>query len=262
MKKTLWFIAVVFIALVVYGAFLSNKRSAIIQDAYNQGIKCIDLEAKALKTWMLSGKNGTAKAASDLSGPTAKWKYATLSNEEFAYYASQVIAHHTHSSEQIKARLEEGISDCISDIYQIEINLADKAGKELNLNTTEQASLRSSIAIMPIDVSRDVQNAVLGDITSQIYGAVAEQLLVSAGILGTSTALSVESFGISLAIGVGLDLIISWFMDTEGNIQDKLNSSIEQSAVLCEKVFREEMQEKLDERRRQWEEAIPIFGGS
>ena len=56
--KLILFVALPVIALVLLAVFAypAYQRYCIIQDAYDQGIRSIDAEAKSIRQWVLSGK--------------------------------------------------------------------------------------------------------------------------------------------------------------------------------------------------------------
>ena len=179
-----------------------------------------------------------------------------MSNDEFSNYVAQVVGVRTHTPQQCRDRIQLGVEECCSDIFQLELDFVENLGKDLELDEDQKQKLLRSIEELPSDVKPEIVQSIVEETLSMITGAVIESALVDAGILSASSAFAPETIGISVAIGVTIDLIISWCMDTEGSIKEKLDSSIDDLATKYEKAFKEQMTEKLNERRWQWVKAI------
>lgn len=95
----------------------------------------------------------------------------------------------------------------------------------------------------------EVGKSVVG---GEVLTMVATELATSAGILGVGTALSVETFGIGLAVGILVDVAVGWFMDTEGKLQRELDAGVDKSARDARMHFEAAMNKALDKRREEW----------
>ena len=256
--KLILFVVLPIIVLVLLAVFAypAYQRHCIIQEAYDQGILSIDAEAKSIRQWVLSGKNGTAKAADELSGWGAKWKYIYYSKEEFHDYVESVVSNNTHSLKQYNQRMKEGVEGCMWDIHNIEIALADKLSKEYSLSEAQTKGINSKIVSNTPNVAPNVVAVLAGDIISLVIAGVTEKLCVTSVIVGTGTVASWATLGASIVVGIIVDAIIGWFIDSEGSIKDKIDESIDTMANESEDKFREKMKKVLDERRTQWEKVF------
>ena len=209
---------------------------------------CIDAEAESIKKWVLTGKAGTEQAASDLLGLTSKWKYATLSKEAFSLYAAQLIGEKTHTAHQYQLRVQDGIAGCQDDIHDIELTLADQMNTECNLGSAGEKGVLQKLPDKRPDVSSDVGTAILNDVLTTCASEGIGWLI--------AFYLAPETWGASLVFMVPIDFFLSWLVDGEDKLKQKLDTGIDALADEYEKAFRTEMIKVLDERKQMWEKAL------
>lgn len=222
-------------------------RYYLISEAYNKAEEYIDKEAVAIENWIKTGKNGTAQAADDLTGLTSKLKYAVLSKEEYAYYAAQVIAARTHSHEEYRQRLDDGVADCIQDIYDVELRLADQMNEISALDDSDKETLQNNEISPHSGINKLVLNSVVEDITVAAASEGIGWLLAA--------WLAPETGGASFLFAIPIDLFLDWLIDTEGDLERKLNQDIDTMAKTCANSFKKEMKVVLEERKKMWLDA-------
>ena len=106
------------------------------------------------------------------------------------------------------------------------------------------------------ELKKDIYREIASNVGGEVATMVAVQLATSAGILGTSTAISWGTFGISLAAGIVVDVIVGKIMDAEGKVKQKLVASLEAERDDLKAKLRDALMEALRKRRVEWEKQI------
>lgn len=234
-----------------------HQKDALIEEAYDTAIRAIDLEAEAIRSWIQAGKQGSEQAACDLSGATSKINAISMSENEFTSYASKVIEVRTFSNQQLKGRINEGVEECLNDIYNIEMSLADNIGEMYSMKESEKRGLRQKLAISFPRIQEEVGIAfVVEDFVLPIINTLLDDTVMSTGIFGVSSVFAPETFGFSLLVGLALDEVASSLVDAKGKIKKKIDDSIDSLSDHCKATFKEEMKALLNKRRAIWKREL------
>lgn len=263
MRRVLYAVVVVAVALVVYYCFWSGgptpQQEAAINRAYLACAEEVDKSADELETWYMSYTKGpTEKAADELVGWKAKWITLTGTEKERRAHAREVMRKYLFTEDSVKKQVARRVAAVMVEWRDIENNLAIETGcMSLSSKAKAEKIQGKEAAGPPPEVLRnEVLNTVYREVASLVGGEVltviATDLATSTGILSAGLAAGWETFGIGLAAGVLVDVIFGWFTDPEGKIQAQLDDRIRKTATQQKKVFREVMMKALNARRDEW----------
>lgn len=87
-------------------------------------------------------------------------------------------------------------------------------------------SLQRAIAASQSDLLAEVGREVVSDVVGNVITAAVVKLGVSSGILGTSAASGVATAGLGLAIGFGIDLVITEITDPVGKLTVEMDGRL------------------------------------
>ena len=93
-------------------------------------------------------------------------------------------------------------------------------------------AIRDAIDAAKSDAAAVASLEVVMFVVGEVLAKVAVELGVSAGILGTGTALSLETFGIAVLVGLIVDAIVSWiwdwWQDPKGELANAINAKLDE----------------------------------
>lgn len=241
---------------------LTEDQLKYIDAAYHKCQLAVEEEASALEKWYLSRcGEPTKNAAESLTGWTAKWKTVFGSEEELALFTKEVLDREVFSEAMCQDKI-------VSSIAHVSRNWLD-AEDELSIQTKcyELSSKAKAEKIktqrmnvigndLRAQVIRSLQAEGISLVAGELAAWAAVQMATSAGILGTGAALSWETFGISVVVGVLVDLTVGWIMDPAGKVQNQLDEQIRKTAAAQKKLFREMLMKALEARREEWVDQI------
>ena len=234
-----------------------------IDAAYAQCMKDVEAEAAALEKWYLHyTKDATKAAADELTGWKAKWVVIKEFGDEdkIAVFAGEVLSRHLFTIKSAEKQTANSIAAVVNKWVNHEDELAVNT-KCYELSTSAKADKwKANPVEVQDDMQKQIKNSVLQETTSLVGGEVAAyaaiQLATSAGILGTGALTSWETFGIGLGVGILVDIVVGWAMDTTGKIKNQLDDQVRKTAADQKKRFREAMLEALNTRKSEWEKQI------
>ena len=241
---------------------LTEEQRNYIDSAYRKCQLEVEAEAVAVEQWYLSRCGTPTKNAADaLTGWTAKWKTLFKSKEELAKYTEEVLAKEVLSEAACQNMIISSIAHVSKSWLDIEDELSIQTGC-FELSSKAKAKEIGTPVIRPSDdelraqVIRSLQAEGISLVGGELAAQVAVQLATSAGILGTGAALSWETLGIGLVVGVLLDLTVGWIMDPAGKVQDQLDTQIRKTAEAQKILFRDTLMKALEARREEWVDQI------
>lgn len=234
-----------------------------IDAAYAQCIKDVEAEAAALEKWYLHYTDGATKAAADeLTGWKSKWVVISRfgNKEKVAAFSEEVINRHLFTIKSAEKQTANSIAAVVNKWVNHEDELAVNT-KCYELSTSAKADKWKANSVeVQDDMQIQIKNSVLQEATSLAGGELAAyaatQLATSAGILGTGALTSWETFGIGLGVGILVDMVVGWAMDTTGKIKIQLDDQVKITAAEQKKRFREAMLKALNTRKSEWEKQI------
>lgn len=255
------------LAALFYIALPRQENDSICHKALEKAqvvcLAAIETRATELETWYLCDKQHTAAMAEELNSLKGMWvmtKTGITGNEkERKAFFDDVSSKYLHTPQACEKETAKAIAAVLRDWCDAENELA----VELKLPelTHEQADQKvESASVHTVDHTSSLQKQIAADIISlvgsEMTGACMTRLGVSAGILGSGAAMSAQTFGISLVVGVAVDLGVNWYMDTENKIKASLDEQVEKTAAEQKAKFREVMQKALEEQMNQWKEQL------
>jgi hypothetical protein len=93
-------------------------------------------------------------------------------------------------------------------------------------------AIEQAVAMIKRDTASSVSLEVVSIIVGEVLTQVAVELGVSAGVLGAGAALSWETFGIGLVVGIIVDAIITWvwdwYADPRGELAAQVNTKLDE----------------------------------
>lgn len=263
------FVALLLLVLLGIGWYMLSPRGdeaemrRALDKAYAACEAATEARAQELEDWYLEDKSRTLNMAKELNSMKGKWVMAKTmmsgNKAEREAFFKDVSSRYLHSSQACEEKTAWVVAELLRDwsdaenLLAVELQCSGFGGEETQMEV--QAQKRKDL-----DHSSALQKQIAADIVAMVGSEAAAfgvtKLGVSAGILGTGTLFSAESFGISLALGVVVDMGVDWYLDTEGNLRKTLDAQVEKMAAAQKEKFRETMKKALKEKRKQWEKEL------
>lgn len=240
-----------------------GERSRALDKAYAACEAATEARAQELEDWYLEDKSRTLNMAKELNSMKGKWVMAKTmmsgNKAERERFFKDVSSRYLHSPQDCEKKTAWVVAELLRDWTDAENLLAvELQCSGLGVGETQVAVQTQKK--QELDHSSTLQKQIAADIVALVGGEAAAagvtQLGVSAGILGTGAMFSVESFGISLVVGVVVDMGVDWYLDTEGELRKSLDDQVERMAAAQKEKFRETMKQALKEKRKQWEKEL------
>ena len=213
--------------------------------------RAIEEHLKSLASLFEEAKKNTPAFADEALGWLSKWyvikQFVPYSKKgEHERYIAELFEKHIFKKEVLPKEIAQVVQTYLRDVESIEStmlvrirsDIADLApsaalsDNEVNeFNHLFEKTIQTAIRTTQTHATQSVSTEIEMLIASEILTGVVVKLGTSAGILGTSGALSLKTLGISLVIGVIVDWIVSkiwnWWSDPQGelakHIADKLD---------------------------------------
>ena len=243
------------------------KEQWAIDRAYLAGEKAIDQGIADVDQWYKTVIEARAeKAAGALIGWRAKWvllkdQFKSENEKEMPKFRQRMLEENLYT----QAEKQKVIAGVIGSVVLQWMNIENTLAKETHcyaLTTEAKArAVETNHASLPGDgvddeLQKDIYREIASNVGGEVAAMVAVQLATSAGILGTSTALSWETLGISVVAGVIVDVIVGKIMDAEGKVKQKLVACLEAEQDDLKAKLRDALMEALKKRRVEWEKQI------
>lgn len=245
------------------GKPLSQEQLAAVDKAYAEAAAAVTARGAQLEQWYLEQKKYTPAAASELTSMRSKLVVvktaATGNDKQRQQYVNAIIAKHLYSTQDCEKGTAHHAALLIKDWLDVEDSLSMAANcPALGLKARETKVQHGGT--VTTDMNGELEQMLYAELGSLLGGEVASyvgiELATSAGLIGAGTLGSVETFGISLGLGILADIVVSWAMDVEGKIEAKLNEQVEKDAAAHRKNFESTMLQALQKRKADWMEQI------
>lgn len=263
-------VASLLLVILVIGVYMlvprrdEEEMRRALETAYAACETATEARAQELEDWYLEDKSRTRDMAEELNGLKGKWVMAKSmmsgDHAERERFFKEVSAQYLHTPQACEEKTAWVVAELLRDWTDAENQLAVELqcsglGGEDETQVTVNAEDRNEL-----DHSSALQKQIAADVAAmvgtEVAAAVVTRMGVSAGILGTGALFSAESFGISLAVGVVVDMGVDWYLDTEGGLRKSLDDQVERMAAAQKEKFRETMKQALKEKRKQWEKEL------
>ena len=245
------------------GKSLTSEQQTALDKAYEEAAAAVTARGAQLEQWYLRQKEFTPAAASELTSLRSKWvmgkTMVTGNEEQRKQYVNAVIAKHLYSKEDCEQGTMHHAALLIKDWLDAEDTLSRKA-RCPSLSVEAREHELKGADMVTANINGELAQMLYAELGALVGGELASQvgiqLATSAGLIGAGTLGAAETFGISLGLGILADLVVSWIMDAEADITEKLNEQVEKEACEHRKLFEETMLKVLKQRKADWEEQI------
>ena len=212
---------------------------------------CIDI--------LWRGEERVPEVAEELTGWTARLKACKAvagDDSELQQFVKDTVEERLYNQQENLRLLSTHIAAVLAEWQKVENDLARQLKRPL---VSEGEHDTGSLTVKPgqhVDVQQQLAELVAAELCAvvgaEVATAVGTRLAVSGGILATSSAMSVQTVGISLVVGLVADWVVGKVMDPRPELEKQLEQQLEDVADRQEAQFKEIMLKLLDEREREW----------
>ena len=245
----------------------SPKEQCAIDRAYLAGEKAIDQGIADVDQWYKTVIEARAeKAAGALIGWRVKWvllkdQFKSENEKEMPKFRQRMLEEDLYTQSEKQKVIAGAVGSVVLQWMDIENTLAKETHCYALTTEAKARAVEANHASLPGDgvddeLQKDIYREIASNVGGEVAAMVAVQLATSAGILGTTTALSWETFGISLVAGVIVDVIVGKIVDAKGKVKQKLVASLETERDDLKAKLRDALMEALRKRRVEWEKQI------
>lgn len=239
---------------------LTAAQMQAVETAYAESMQSIEARAAELKAWYLNSKKGCAHAAEQLTGLSGMWNVGTGSEEEALQYVQKTIAAATFSSETGAEYTHSAVARAVYEMQQAEDRLAVESDCYTLSHVVAPGHAVSVTLPDSAGPADKVTQALYTELGAQIGSEVVTFVMIkgatAAGVMSVATVSAPVTFGISLAVGLAVDTVITVITDPADDIRRQLEQQIDSIAENQSAAFRSRMVQLLDERRNQWIQEI------
>ena len=244
-----------------------EEKAAMIDRAYISCEKAVDDELAEVDRWYKEVIDTNAeKAASALIDLRAKVEllkdpFRSENEKKMQKFLQERLEKNLYTQAEKQKVIAGVIGSVVLQWMDIENTLAKETHCYALTTEAKVRAVEANHASLPGDgvddeLKKDIYREIASNVGGEVATMVAVQLATSAGILGTSTAISWGTFGISLAAGIVVDVIVGKIMDAEGKVKQKLVASLEAERDDLKAKLRDALMEALRKRRVEWEKQI------
>lgn len=214
--------------------------------AEQQTERAIDEQIKSLDGFFSDSKRNTPAFAKDALDMESKWNLLvdyvpfTRGGRHETYIRGR-FEKHVFTPEKVEKAVRQVVESYMREVKSIESAMLVQIKKDVSdfpneypLATFDKARLEQiygdaidhAIEATKQDAVADVSLQAVSVIVGEVLTQVAVELGVSAGVIGTGAALSWETLGIGLVVGVIVDVLISWVWDWYANPKGELAAKV------------------------------------
>ncbi len=264
LKGKVRFVLAFFIALTIsfvcyrYGhGRISAEDKAIIDRAYLEAEKSIESHAAAVRQAVLDRKKECKDVADKITGYVAMLK-RIKGEEALKKHVDDVISKNLISEDWCMKLVSREVAGFIIDLRDIEDKLARETDcPALSVSHMYEGSLKySAVTNDGSRLTNAMMKQVLTDIASLVGGEAAAMLALSTGIFGTAASLSWSTLGVSVGVGIVVDVVARWVINPAGEVAKQLNEALDMTAERQFSAFRKAMKHHLDLQRKRWTKEI------
>lgn len=161
-------------------------------------------------------------------------------------YIRSRFEHHIFAPAAVEQAVQQVVSGYLRELRSIEGKMLVRVRADLSdfpseypigtldeqrLGKAYQQAITTAISAAKSDAAAGASLEVVSIIVGEVLTQAAVELGVSAGILGAGAALSWETFGIGLVVGIIVDVAVSWvwdwYADPKGELTARINSRLD-----------------------------------
>lgn len=243
------------------------EEQEAIDSAYISCEKAMDSGLAEVDRWYKEVIDTRAeRAAGALIGWRAKWvllkdQFKSENEKEMPEFRQKMLEENLYTQTEKQKVIAGAVGSVVLQWMDIENTLAKETHCYALTTEAKARAVEANHASLPGDgvddeLQKDIYREIASNVGGEVAAMVAVQLATSAGILGTSTAISWGTFGISLAAGIVVDVIVGKIMDSEGKVKQMLTDSLEAEWDDLKAKLRDALMEALKKRRVEWEKQI------
>ncbi len=240
---------------------LTPADFSAIDKAYAAAEQNIDKHTEAVRQAVLARKKYSAYVAGNLTGWTAAWTRCVDGEEGLQAKVNKEISANLISEQWSTQLISKQLAAFVLELREVEDALAQETGCYGLSTAQDEANVKGKGGLShgKLELTDAMQKQLLVELTALVGGEVAAQLILSSGILATGSALSATSFGVSLGVGIVVDLVVRWVMNPSGKVEQQLNEALDKAAEEHAQLFRKALETLLQERRNRWKAEISDF---
>lgn len=252
-----------------------------IREAGKETNAAVERAVERICQFLHENREGAPAFAKAVLSFDSKWEYVFSDEKEYEAYLQQLFAQHLFRKEELAAVIQSSIATCVEDFQAIENRLlvrcrADVPDFEMlglpafrNLEAL-QRQFGALMSRLSGSVALETRNELGILVTSELSACLAQKVLValstrlgiSTACLGTGGAGSLETFGVTLVIGLIVDQIVGYIYDAwadpEGKVVNVVNDSLGRilAAVQAAEGVNGQLARLAQERAQLWEQAL------
>ncbi len=234
-----------------------QQRSAAIA-AYSNARRNMEQHAEAVRRAILALKVHTPKIADELTGYKAMWILTRHGSDELQRYTQTTIEENFKLREGCARIIAQEAAAFLLALRESEKALSQALGVPIPSASGKLPAPAAGHAINSdaLALHDTLQGQICTELATFIGTEAATRLCLSSGILGTASAFSWSTLGISVGAGILVDTAVRWMMDPSGKIASRLNEALDKVAEEQAARFTQAMQQHLEMRRACWLQAL------
>jgi hypothetical protein len=233
-----------------------------LEIAQGEALEALKKRSQQVADFFTERQKNLHKYAERVLSLKSKWELAwskmpTADKDGHKKFLKDEFAKIVFSEADLSKAITQATEDYVRDVNAIENALLTKVRADIQdfpecaailsaTNTDELFRARFAATVTQLsqstqtdlqaDVGQLVGSEIAAVIAIQVGKAIATRLGVSAGIIGTGTALGPETLGVSLIAGIVVDQAVSWvvgwFYDPTAEIEGNLRTQLEGLSTL------------------------------
>ncbi len=228
----------------------------------------MEQHAEAVRRAILALKVHTPEIADALTGYKAMWILTRHGSDELQRYTQTTIEEHYKLREGCARVIAQECAAFLLTLRESEKALSRALGVPIpsasessrvpapSASAARKATAGDAISSYSLALPDTLQGQICAELATFIGAEAATRLCLSSGILGTASAFSWSTLGISVGAGILVDTAVRWMMDPSGKIASRLNDALDKVAEEQSARFTQAMQQHLEARRACWVQAL------
>ncbi len=238
-------------------ASISLKELSAIDKACASAEKSIGTHAEAIRQAILDKKQNCREVAENISDLGATWVLLWYGEDGLKHRTNGIVEEKLISEQWSLQLIGRHAAEFVIELKDLEDVLAretDCPGLSVSPNSEHQG--RKSDTTAGLEVKDALQKQVLTELASVIGAEAATALAIHLGIIGTSAGFSWSTFGVSIGVGLIVDVLVRWAVDPAEELTQQLNDALDKAAQEQSDAYRKAMQQHLEMRRTHWVQEI------
>ncbi len=246
---------------------LTPRQKATGIAAYTDARRRVEQHAETVRRTILALKVHTPNIADELTGYKAMWILTRHGSDELQRYTQNTIEENFKLREGCSRIIAQECAAFLLALRESEKALSQALGVPIPSATgsskvptpasaARKATAGDAINSDALALHDTLQGQICAELATFIGAEAATRLCLSSGILGTASAFSWSTLGISVGAGILVDTAVRWMMDPSGKIASRLNEALDKVAEEQAARFTQAMQQHLEMRRACWLQAL------